>query len=171
MSAPANQGWHELQAAGIEARRERLRVRPRDFDRWRREGLIAEALRPLCKLAEQELEELVSDAGGPDEITASRRMLLEDAVVLGVMVRAETQRFLATHDPTATERLATWINSRRANLVAAGLERQAKDVTPSLDEHVQELLRSKTDPESTNSDGRGSEVVIEGEVAASEEEA
>ena len=118
----------EATRRGIEDRRSRLAVRPRDLDRLRREGLVAEPLRPLVVLAEREYEELIIQLGGPDEVPPTRRMLCEDTVSLGIATRAELGRFLRTADPAALERVATLANSRRANLIAIGLERRAAKV-------------------------------------------
>ena len=61
--------WRERQAAGMEARKVRLRARPRDVERWRREGLIAPAVRPLI-----EYPSLSASTPSPGEVTALARV-------------------------------------------------------------------------------------------------
>ena len=123
--------WEERRAAGVKAREDRIRVRPRDLDRLKREGIISEGLKPLTELARQEQEEIVAQLGGPDEVTPARMRLIEDAMLLGVAFRAEFARFVKTGDPAALDRVSTLANTRRSNLLAVGLNappREAIDI-------------------------------------------
>lgn len=134
---------------GLERRRARQRARPRDLDRLRREGLVAGSLRPLVDVAEAELREWCEALGGVAEVTPMRRAVLEDAAGLGIALRAELQRFLGSHDPAALERVSTLANSRRAALVAAGLDAAEPEAMDIRDYLAQRQRERETEPAGT----------------------
>ncbi len=88
-----------------------------------RTGVVLPELVPFADLAAEELRGWISSAGGENRLSAMRRSLLEDAAVLGIPMRAEIGRYLATKDTDAATRASTLANSRRASLCAAGLDR------------------------------------------------
>ncbi len=94
--------------------RERLaaRIRPRDLVRLRDSGSVAESLRPILDLAENEMAEIIASLGG-DAIPPTKRALIEDAVSVGVALRGELGRYLQSRDPDAASRVGTLAAARR----------------------------------------------------------
>jgi len=84
---------------------------------------VSEALAPLVAASEAELEEWIRDLGGVDRVSSMRRALLEDGAWLGVGLRFEVLRFAGSGDPSCLDRIPTLVNSRRAALTSAGLDR------------------------------------------------
>lgn len=115
--------WRARVAAGVRRAAERRRTATASALRtMRRSGEIAPALAPFADLAADELAEWIAACGGAQRISPMRRALLEDAALLGVPMRAEIARFLARRDTESATRAATLANSRRAGLIAAGLD-------------------------------------------------
>jgi hypothetical protein len=160
--------WRERVALGtkrgLALRRERLKAKPRDLTRLQREGLVAEALRPLVDLAELELREWLEALGGVDEVSPQRRAVLEDAAGLGIAFRAELSRFLASNDPAALDRLTSIAGARRTSLVAAGLEVIRPDPL-STDDYL-EALRAQKRVGRENDSPPGADVAPDAEDAA-----
>jgi len=101
--------------------------RQRDLARLRREGLIAQALLPYCATAEAEFRELFEQYDTGSGVSAARRILMSSTVGLRIGELSETARFLASGDPGALERVSTFANSIRANLIALGLDAAQRD--------------------------------------------
>ncbi len=120
--------WREKRHRGVKERRKRLTAQPRDLRRLRKEGLVADALRPLVALAEEESADLVDMLGGIEEVSPAKRLLIEDIAYLGIAFRAEMGRYLATKAPHALKQAATLANTRRSHLLAVGLDRTEKPV-------------------------------------------
>lgn len=103
-------------------------VRPRDLDHLRRSGTVAKSVRPFLDAADLEAQALlVAYEGAPDSphhrpLSAPRRVLLEDAVRAGVIMRAELGRFVQAHDSEAGSRALTAMGHRRTILRELGLE-------------------------------------------------
>ncbi len=119
------------------AKREAARVRPRDLARLRKSGTVAKSLRPLVAIAETEAAELMAALGGSEEVSEMRRLIVEDLVAVGMVLRAELARFLQTGEPDAGARVSTLANTRRASLAALGLDRVATPV-PDLRAYLAE---------------------------------
>ena len=96
-----------------------------------RKGIVSPSLEWLLPLAEEEGCELVAALGGPEEITPQRRAIIEDAVSLGMVLRAELGRYLQSRDVEAAARVSSLANARRAALTAVGLDRIAKQLDPT----------------------------------------
>jgi hypothetical protein len=89
---------------------------------------VAEALRPILEARALHAEAMVQDLGGPDELTAMQKGILEGWLQAQVAADAEFARFVRDRDTAALKRLATFLNSARANLTALGLHRRAKEI-------------------------------------------
>ena len=50
----------------------------------RNSGSVAESLRPVLDLAENEMAEIIDSLGGADALPPTKRALIEDAVSVGV---------------------------------------------------------------------------------------
>jgi hypothetical protein len=85
--------------------------------------------------------EFVSDLGGADVISAAQRAIVRRAASLCVWCEAVEVR-LAAGEEIDIAPYTTAANSLRRLVVDIGLERRARDVTPSLDAY----LRAKDDP-------------------------
>ncbi len=118
------------------ARRARARQRAEhtitleDVRRYRHMGVIPASMRPLVRLAEDELAAWVQDLGGPSEVSAQERAVLEDAARLGVILRAQVLRFMRSdgNDRHAATSATTAAATRRASLPAVGLGRRAREI-------------------------------------------
>ena len=156
MARMSRENWRERQAAGIDARRRRQRSRPVELDRLKREGVVAAALVPVAEHHARVMEELIDQCGGPDEVTPARRILIEDTCKLGIALDAELGRFVQTEDPAALERVATLANSRRSNLMAAGLDRyvrEAETLQAYLEREARDVGADGTNGEESGSRG------------------
>ena len=70
-----------------------------------------------------------SGGSSKDGITAAERLLLEDTVRLGIIMRAEQAVYMQTQRRDAASRMCAVAGQRRANLQAVGLQRTARQVT------------------------------------------
>ncbi len=70
-----------------EARRGR-RVRPADFMRLRKDGEVAESIRPLLEQAQAEALEVAESLGGVDCLSAQETACVQDFARLGVLVKS-----------------------------------------------------------------------------------
>lgn len=109
-------------------RRERKFLRPRDYDRYRREGLVVPQLAPLVEIAEQEAAEIITALGGPDDLTPQRRVIVEDLAAVGIALRAQLMLFLSGAEGEHASRIGTLASVRRASLTALGLERREREI-------------------------------------------
>lgn len=101
-----------------------------DLKRYRHFGVVPESMKPLVRMAQQELEGFVQDLGGPERVSAQERAVLEDCVRLVVILRAQLLRFMRSdgNDRHAATSATTAAAARRASLQAIGLGRRAKDL-------------------------------------------
>jgi len=81
------------------------------------------------------VRELESDLGGRDRLSAAQRQLVENAAVLATMLEDFTVRHMLG-EPVELPDYLQAINVQRRLLVTLGLERRARDVTPSLREYI-----------------------------------
>jgi hypothetical protein len=96
---------------------------------------VRDELLPLLGTAEVEGVELLDALGGPDRVSPQRRALIEDTARLGLVLRASLVRFIQAGDGDAASRVNAAASARRANLVALGLDRVAREV-PTLDRYL-----------------------------------
>ena len=111
-----------------------------------RAGLLPPGREALQELVDQFFVGWVSDAGGPEALTASKRALLWTArgalsmYVLGLKHVRENGLVdgLGQVQPVA-KCLISFLNSMRLNLLAVGLERVPRSVTTTLEQRMNEI--------------------------------
>ena len=96
-----------------------------DVDRRTRAGQAAFKLR----------DDLAADLGGWDRLSAMQRELIENAAVLGAMLKDAAATYLSG-DPVDLAEFMALTNAQRRLLTDLGLERALKDVTPSLRQYL-----------------------------------
>ncbi len=84
---------------------------------------------------ERLLGELLADMGGAEFVSAGRRKTAQRAAVHGAMIDDMEARWMLGEPVDVTEYLAA-SNAQRRLLTTLGLERRARDVTPSLRDQV-----------------------------------
>lgn len=113
-------------AFAAEKGRQRARLRTlADVDRRTRAGQAAFKLR----------DDLAADLGGWDRLSAMQRELIENAAVLGAMLKDAAATYLSG-DPVDLAEFMALTNAQRRLLTDLGLERALKDVTPSLRQYL-----------------------------------
>lgn len=90
-------------------------------------GVRAE-MRPLLEAAAIESETLLEALGGAERVSPQRRVLLDDFVRVGVVLRAMVTRYAQTADPECGSRVGTLAAVRRASLVAIGLDERREEL-------------------------------------------
>jgi hypothetical protein len=83
---------------------------------------------------------LLSDQGGDDNVTEPRRMLVRRAACLAVELERREAVIAETGEATDAqiEVYGRTANTLRRLLQTLGLERRARDITPSLTEYIAE---------------------------------
>ncbi len=83
--------------------------------------------------------DLIDHCGGVP--SAAERILIESAALKATRLHLISERVIngAAFEAGESEKTISWANSLRLDLVALGLERRMKDVTPSLDDIVAEI--------------------------------
>jgi hypothetical protein len=117
--------------------------------RYRHFGVVAESMKPLARIAQDELQAWVQDMGGPECVSAQERAVLEDCARLGLILRAQLLRFMRSdgNDRHAATSATTAAAARRASLQAVGLQRRAKEI--DLSEYLQRKSAEKASEIST----------------------
>jgi glutathione S-transferase len=85
--------------------------------------------------AERLLGELIVDLGGEARASAGEREIAQRAAVLGSLIEDIEARWLRGETIALGDYLAA-TNAQRRLLATLGLERRARDVTPSLDRYL-----------------------------------
>ncbi|MEO5772564.1 MAG: hypothetical protein ABIQ32_00415 [Sphingomicrobium sp.] len=85
--------------------------------------------------AERLLGELINDLGGERHASAAQRELAQRAAVMGALIEDCEARWLRGEPITLGDYLAA-VNAQRRVLTTIGLDRRARDVTPSLDRYL-----------------------------------
>jgi hypothetical protein len=98
-----------------------------------------------AKRARDLVDGLVEDAGGADEVTVGQQQLIQRAACLGAYAEDIETRWLAGAEIDARE-FAAIVNTQRRVLVAVGLQRRARDVTPDLRSYVREKYGAVAPP-------------------------
>jgi len=78
---------------------------------------------------------LEADLGGRDRLSEAQRQLVTRAAMLSVQAEDYEARFMLG-EPHEVDVYLTTTNNLRRVLVTLGLERRARDVTPSLHEYI-----------------------------------
>lgn len=135
--APFGSDEHKRRNSEGQLRRlDRERPAPIHIVRWVHQGLVAEPLRRIVSERIAHLAEMVQDLGGEEHVTAMERAVLQGWLVAQVAADAEFGRYLRSDDPAALERVTAFINTARGALIALGLQRRERDVTPKLAEYI-----------------------------------
>lgn len=138
--------WRARVGAGVRRaqarRRELARVAPADLRHFEQSGAVAAALAPHVAAAQEEAAAITEalTASGRRELTPQREALVGDLVRLGVVLRGELGRYLATQDPEAASRVSSLAGARRQHLQTLGLERVAEDA-PNLHDYLRARAR------------------------------
>ncbi len=119
---------------GLARKRALARVRPADLDFLRRNGIVSDSLRPFLDAADLEALELTLAYEGAPEgdryrpLSTPRRILLDDFLRVGLVLRGELARYLQSGDPDAGARVGTLSANRRATLQILGLDHPEHEV-------------------------------------------
>ena len=81
--------------------------------------------------------QLIEDLGGPSQLSTAKRALIDKASVLDVYLEAASSRWLSG-EPLDISAYATLCNTLNRTLGLLGLERVARNVTPSFDQLMYE---------------------------------
>ena len=143
---------------GLARKRALARVRPADLDVLRRCGTVSATLRPFLNAADLEALDLsLAYEGDPAgshyrPLSTPRRVLLDDFLRMGLVLRGELARYLQSGDPDAGARVGTLAANRRATLQILGLDHPEHEV--SLTTY---LSRRGADKRAGGSNGSGSD--------------
>lgn len=145
-------------------------VRPSHVDQWLRAGIVAPSIRPILEVRASQVESMIEDLGGVDEATNMQKRVLDGWLQSQVCADLLFQKLAQDPKSEVPDKLLSSLNTSRAALVAIGLGRRARDLTPTLAElgYVEVLQPHDQAPEVTpggaNGDGResGAEVAEEG---------
>jgi hypothetical protein len=74
---------------------------------------------------------LITSLGGEDQLSAGQRQLVTRAALIGAIIADFEARWVAGQDVALAEYFAA-VNVQRRCLTALGLERRARDVSPTL---------------------------------------
>jgi hypothetical protein len=147
--------WRRRVGAGIrrhyERRREAERLGAGELAALERSGTVSLALRPFVAQAQSEALDLVEALGGESCVSEQRMLLIRDTVRLGVMLAALVARALQREvlDLDEAGKIASLVNARRANIVAAGLDRVTRelDLTEYLKQTAHDRAHGENDGE------------------------
>jgi hypothetical protein len=87
-----------------------------------------------AKQAREVISSIEADLGGRESISTARRALIENAAVLGAVVQNMGAKWMSG-EQIDLALFATLSNTRRRLLESVGLDRAARDVTPSVSEY------------------------------------
>lgn len=136
-------------------RRAAALIRPAHVDTWLKSGVVSLELRPVLEARAAHVEDMVTDLGGAEEVTAMQRRVLDGWLQAQVAADVEFQKLARNPNGEIPERLMTALNSARSALIALGLSRRARDVTPSLETYLKEREASQDGAGRTISTGSG----------------
>jgi hypothetical protein len=101
-----------------------------------------------CKHALALRDGFLSDLGGEDYASTGQRELAQRGAILGAMIEDQEARWLRG-DGVELGEYCTLVNAQRRVLSDIGLERQARDITPRLDEYLAQKARAKAEEAET----------------------
>ncbi|TIT36184.1 MAG: hypothetical protein E5W65_10495 [Mesorhizobium sp.] len=78
---------------------------------------------------------IANDLGGVDHLSAMQRELVDGAALLGAMIKDLGANYLSG-DPVDLSEFMALTNAQRRLLADIGLERKARDITPSLSDII-----------------------------------
>jgi len=115
------------------------------YQSWRRRRALPADRSHVNALVDAEELDLMRDKGGAEAISAPKRALIRDTGIAGGLIilaleEARKHGCIVVDPKTKAwdlapglQRIKALLDTRRANLIALGLEREDKDVTPTLD--------------------------------------
>jgi hypothetical protein len=95
-----------------------------------------------ARRAHELISSIEADLGGAAQLSEGSRQLVQRAAVLGTYIESCEAQWLGGEDVALGDYLAA-INSQRRVLATIGLERQARNVTPSVAEYVAHIAADK----------------------------
>lgn len=96
------------------------------------------------KDADAFLDAIISDLGGDQHVPAGKKALAEHAAILNAMSIHQGAAFLAGQ-PVNIADYTTTVNALRRLLETVGLERVAKDITPSISQYAARKAAEKAE--------------------------
>ena len=130
--------WRARVSKGTKRGIARRIARPAHVDEWLRGGRVAIQLVPFVKARSEQATQMVLDLGGPENVTAMERAVIEGWLRLMVAADGEFRRYIHDDDAGALDRLAPLLNGARAHISTIGLGRRPKDVTLDLKTYLAE---------------------------------
>jgi hypothetical protein len=97
-----------------------------------------------ARRARELIEAIETDLGGSDRLSEGSRQLVQRAAVLGTFIESCEAQWLGGAAVDLADYLAA-INSQRRVLATIGLQRRARNVTPSVAEYVASLGEEEAD--------------------------
>jgi hypothetical protein len=91
---------------------------------------------PIADAARDEYEEMLEALGGVEHVSPQRLAILEDLVGVGLVLRSELCRYAITRDTEIVPKITSCAHARRASFAALGLDRVAREVTPTLADYL-----------------------------------
>jgi hypothetical protein len=79
---------------------------------------------------------LQNDLGGAENLTVAEQQITQHAAVLGAIIEHHEALWISGEDVNVNEVLAS-VNCQRRLLTELGLQRRARDVTPSLHQYLE----------------------------------
>ncbi len=114
------------------------------YHSWRRRRALPARLTHIRTFVEQEEQALLADKGGKDAVTAGEMALIRDAgtaygIILLLLEESATRGTIVISQngwdlAPGLQKIKGLIDTRRSNFQALGLERRARDVTPTIAE-------------------------------------
>ncbi|TPL75115.1 hypothetical protein [Mesorhizobium sp. B2-3-15] len=80
-------------------------------------------------------DQLASDLGGMEQLSAMEREIVDGAALLGAMIKDAGATYLSG-DPVDLGEFMALTNAQRRLLADVGLQRRARDVTPTLQDII-----------------------------------
>ena len=105
------------------------------LDHVDKRGPVARRFKDLVAL-------VTSDLGGPTELSESQRQIIRRVASMSVWCESEEAK-MADGDEIDIDRFQRTANSLRRLCESLGLERRARDITPSLSEYIAQKGREK----------------------------
>jgi hypothetical protein len=107
---------------------------------------------PWVRRAKDLIREHLADLGGFDNVSAAERSIVRRAATLTVELERLEAKFALAGEAASVDDLNAYqraANSLRRLLESIGLQRRAKDVTPSLSEYLAQLREAEANKEAT----------------------
>ena len=104
-----------------------MAVAPRDLASLGR-GVVTPRLAPFLEEATAECADVLEALGGAGNVSAPRRVIVEDLARVGVVLRGTLAAYLRSEDPELASKVGALATARRSLLVSLGLDRVSKEL-------------------------------------------